>query len=659
MQRNQKFALINMLIAFIISIIVIAALSTPLGIIPPVGSLLLPGNGVWNVPQEVASYEELTIPGLANEVTHVYRDEWGIPHIYGEDLGDILFALGYCHAQDRWFQMDLFRRNARGLLSELLGPIMIEQDKFNLMKMGEYWANETLKVFQTSSDPAIREMYPSFQMYTNGVNFYLEKHPDAKPLEYYLLDAKIRPWEMLDTLVLVKYLSEHFTWGYYDMIRYQAVQALSGDDYNELFGTPWPYQLPVTVDYGEYDDISVPESRNNSFSIKDEANSVSTINSLVSQTINQFLKGLENLPQEKIRLEWELTAGFSVQGSNNWVVSGNKTASGKPILAGDQHSSWILPGLWYEAHLVDMSSDLNVYGLTFAGIPFPIAGNTRYIAWDETIAFYDLIDWYYYNEVNETHYYYKGEATPYKTMEFTIPVKGQAPVTFVANSTVHGPVLTGLVPTINVDNSSNLVIACKWVAQNVTRDYLAIWGYLHAKDVYEFDEATQYFEMLPLNIAYADIHGNIGMRPSGKVPIRNDTGIPSWHTGWGGMPYNGSAGQGEWIGYLPFEDLPHSVNPSQGYLASANQVMAGPDYPNINVLFQGGAPGYRARRINNLLASNNQITIEDTISFQTDVYSERAGNFTPFLLNALDSLSSLTPQQQNAYNELTTWDFIM
>lgn len=650
MLKLQKIAFVKILVAGFISIVLIAVLSTPLGLYPPLGSLLLPGDGIWKVPQEVPEFEELSIPSLSEDVT-VYRDEWGVPHIYGENLGDMLFAFGYCHAQDRWFQMDMMRRSARGLLSELLGPSELENDKFQKMKLEEYWANETLTYLQTCIDPRIQEMYQHFLMYTEGVNTYLKTHPE-KPLEYYLLDAEIREWELIDSLSAVKFLSEYFTWHYYDFDAYRIGTSLSVDDYQELYGFPFPYQIPVTPNYGQYDDIALPLSVNNSSSVKQESPS-SFSNHRLSKAIDQFMKGIEYFPQERKRLNTDI--GYT--GSNNWAVSGSKTVTGKPMLATDMHLGWTLPGLWYEIHLVNTSSDLNMYGLSLPGIPFPINGNTRYVGWAHTIAMFDLLDWYYYNGINDTHYYYKGQATKYETMEVSIPVKGQEPFNFIINSTVHGPVFTGLT---QANEFSDLVIACKWVAQNITQDYFFIFEAMRAKDVYEFDVANKYLEMLPLNIAFADVHGNIGMRPNAKVPIRNDTGIPEWHLGGGKMPYNGSAGEGEWIGYLPFEDLPHTINPSQGYLVSANQVIAGPDYPNVSVInMAGAADGYRARRLNYLLATHNQITIEDMKNFQLDVYSVRAGNFTPYLLSALDSLSSKTSLQQATYDELKAWDFVM
>ncbi len=654
MLNSQKNTLIKIVGAGGISIILIVGLLTPLGIIPPLGSLLLPGDGIWKVPQEISHFEELSYSGLSDKV-NVFRDEWGVPHIYGSNFGDIVFALGYCHAQDRFFEMDMARRSVRGLLSEILGPEMLDQDRFNLMKLEEYWANETLKVLASNSDPDIQEMYDDFILYTAGVNLYLSEHSDTKPVEYHLLDADFRSWEMIDSLCMVKYLSEYFTWNYHDMDRFNVVNSIGFDAYTELFGYPFPYQIPVTPGYGEYDDVSYPSEISGSI----DKEFYTEAEMRIVQFADSFQTSLERLPQEKERLGRESDIlGATLQGSNNWAVSGNRTSTGKPILATDMHAGWPLPGIWYEAHLVDITSDFNVYGLCFPGIPFPITGNTRYIGWANTIAMFDMIDWYYYDTIDASHYWYKGQSLEYETIEVTIPVKGRSPETFTIKSTVHGPVFTDLVPT--PAEYSDLAIACKWVAQNVTRDYLAIWGYLHAQNAQEFDEASQYMEMLPLNIVYADIHGNIGIRPNAKVPIRNDTGIPSWNPGGGSMMYNGSAGHGEWIGYLPFEELPHAENPSQGYLCSANQIIAGPDYPNIEIVNQAGtAMGYRARRLNNLLASDDHITMEDMKDFQLDVYSVRAGNFTPHFLDVLESIPSPTPLQQSVLDELSSWDFIM
>ncbi|MHA2332161.1 MAG: penicillin acylase family protein [Candidatus Hodarchaeales archaeon] len=655
--KSQTVTIIKMIIAGFFSVIMLIALSTPLGIIPPLGSFLLPGNGIWDVPQEVSSREVLTSSSLTDEVK-VYRDEWGIPHIYGNSEADLMFALGYCHAQDRWFQMDIFRRMASGRLSEIMGPASLETDKFNKMKLQEYWANETVKYLETNkdNDPEIKDIYDSLITYVAGINTYITTHTE-KPFEYQLLDIEIMPWSVVDVMVLVKFLSEYFTWGYTDMQRFQAVDGLGMADYTELFGFPLPYQLPVVPGYGEYDDISLPSSVKNPVSKTasgKESTATSSSDPSVSGIINPFMDWIESMPLEKERIERQ---NSQTVGSNNWAVSGNKTATGMPMVGTDMHLGWTLPGMWYEAHLVDMSSDLNVYGLFLPGTPLPAGGHTAYVGWGNTIAAFDLLDWYYYNGINDTHYLYNGEATAYETMDVSIPVKGQDPEEFTIKSTVHGPVFTGLVPM--PDNFTDYVVACKWVSQNVTMDFRAVYGYMHAKDIYEFHDSTEYFEMLPLNIAAADIEGNIGIWANAKLPIRNDTNLPSWHTGGGSMPYNGSAGEGEWLGYLPFENRTYAINPEQGYVCSANQVVAGPDYPNVDIVNQGGAMGYRARRINDVLASNNEITIDDLVNLHLDVYSVRAGNFTPYLLDAMDTISTKTDLQTAVYNELDNWDFFM
>ncbi|MFW9854609.1 MAG: penicillin acylase family protein [Candidatus Thorarchaeota archaeon] len=656
MSYSRKMVLIKTTIAGIATLLMIILLSLPLSIIPPLGALLLPGNGIWTIPQENPNWETLSLPSLVDDVS-VYRDEWGVPHIYGTNEPDLMFALGYVHAQDRWFQMDLFRRIARGLLSEILGPASLKTDMFNLMKLQNHWANETVNfILANRDDPEIEAIYQALVAYSEGINTYLTLHPEDKPIEYYLIGAEPnnRLWKLIDTMVLVKFLSEYFTWGYGDFSRFQVMDALGAADYNELFGFPLPYQIPVVPSYGEYSDISLNASNPEKLKGREEY-SVKSPPERLSDLVNSFMDRLAQLPMEAGRINEKLDLGY--RGSNNWVVGSNKTATGNSMLAIDMHLGWTLPGMWYEAHLIDLSSDFNVYGVFLPGINFPAAGFTRYVAWGNTIAAYDLLDWYYYNGINETHYWYKGVATEFENIAIEIPVKGEPePVKFVVNSTVHGPVFTGLIPI--PDNYSENVLACRWVSQAVTMDFRAGYQFIHAHDISEFGDAIRYFEMLPLNVAYADVNGNIGMRPNAKVPIRNDTNLPTWHTGGGSMPYNGSLGQGEWLGFWPFEQRPQAENPKQGYLASANQVIAGPKYSNVSIINQGGADGYRARRINHLLSYDDSITVEDMITFQNDVYDVRAGNFTPYLLNTL-KIRSLEGIQQAAYKVLDGWNFIM
>ncbi|WP_371805193.1 penicillin acylase family protein [Candidatus Lokiarchaeum ossiferum] len=654
MNQDQKKVIFKSSGSLAICICMMVVLSIPFGMIPPLGNFLLPGTGIWDVPDNYASYEEIYDENLNDEVK-IYRDEFGVPHIYGSNEEDLMFALGYCHAQDRIIQMDLIRRSSRGTLSELVGSSALETDKFNILKMEAYWANLTYIEMKASKDPQIQNIRTIMEKYVAGVNLYISTSDNARPFEYQFLDAEISPWDVIDTLVYAKYISEYFTWGYSDFQRYSDVMTLGKDNYTELFGFPAPYQIPVVPNYGEFDTISVPPSLPNPSSDSTPASSYaqdSKFAQFSKEFANEFLKGISQFPQEAERINPEY-----IIGSNNWVISGNKTESGLPLLCNDMHLGWSLPGMWHEAHLIETDSDLNVYAVFLPGVPLPVAGHTNYLGWGETIAAFDMQDWYYYNGINETHYEYKGEPIPYEVHEVLIPVKGNDPVSYRFNATVHGPVFTNLISVPELFEDS--VIACKWVSQNITYDYLALYGYMHAKDVHEFDEASKFFACLPLNIAFGDVEGNIGMRPNAKVPIRNDSNLPDWHIGNGRMPYNGSKGEGEWIGYVDFDDLPVSINPEQGYLTSANQQIAGPDFPNVDSINGGGSVGYRARRLNTLLASGNEFTINDMKEIQLDLYSPRAGNFTPYLINALASVTEKTKLQQDVYDELVSWDYIM
>jgi penicillin amidase len=646
----EKYAktIIKFSVILIVTIGLVTALSIPLGLYPKLGSFLLPGEGsIWSIPQEISKQETLKVVGLDDEVT-VYRDQWGIPHIYGMSEKDIMFALGYVHAQDRLFQMDMARRATRGKLSEILGPSMLEADQFSLNKLMDYWAIQTYEQMKNSLDPVDIEMHSILISYTEGVNYYIE-NAKTLPLEFLFLSYKPDLWSPIDSLAFVKYMSEMLTWSYTDFTTLRIHDAIGKDAFNELFGS-LPYQIPITSDYG-------------SFLTKSDIgevleNSVSDISSQISDLVSQFMEDIMTIPGEKEFIEQSHHVG-----SNNNAVNGSKTHSGKPILSNDMHLSFNLPGIWYEAHLVDQSpgSDFNVYGFYLAGVPYQIVGHNKYVGWGMTNTGIDVLDWYYYKGINDTHYWYNDTKTAYETTEYNIPVKGQDPENFIIKSTVHGPVFTNLFDTGVYSDYINDVIACKWIAHNVSYEFRTIYSWSHAKNKAEFDLASSYFTTPAQNVVYADVDGNIAIRPTGKVPIRDDSDIPVWHYGNGSMPYNGSAAQGEWTGYIPFEELPHTMNPDQGFVVSANQISAGPEYL-ANYSLQNPisvASGYRARRINELLANANDLTMEDMKQIQLDVYSTRAGNFTPLFIEVLAPISAKTPTEVAAFNLLDDWDYVM
>ena len=651
MRISKKKNVVKLVTVIVITVIVLTIFSIPLiSIIAPLGNILFPGSGLWSVPGEVPQQEVVYFPGLDSSVT-IYRDEWGVPHIYASTEQDMSFALGYVHAQDRLFQMDLARRNVRGKLSEIVGDLALEQDKYNLAMGMEYWANQSLQEMIRMRDEGVSDLYDSVISYAGGVNYFINTHQDEFPIEYAILGFKPTKWTPLDTMCFLKYMAKMLTWGYDDLYRLQTLETLGGNNYTELFTETTYGQVPICPNYGNYDDSS--ELSYNGGPLK--------ISSSVMHTISKFLSDIEEIPSEKTLMDLQEE---NMLGSNNWVVDGVKSSTGKPILCNDMHLAWNMPGIWYEAHLVAENTGLNVYGFTLAGANVVVVGHNEYVAWGYTNVGYDVMDWYYYKETDSNHYLYNGVETEYTTRTYTINVKNQGSQTFTVKDTVHGPVLSDFLGSAIPDSldTTNIVLAPKWTGNNISYLHSALYGYNNAKNRAEFNQSSRYFDCPAQNHVYADVHGTIAMRPTGLVPIRDDSLIPPGHLGNGTLPYNGSKGEGEWIGYIPFDDLPHTENSSQHYLASANQIVVGPDYKEYS-LQNSYACGYRARRINELLnnSADGTVGIERMKEIQLDTKSTPARAFIPYLIDAIEALpsSQKTSIIKDTLTQLKNWDYDM
>ncbi|NVM38551.1 MAG: penicillin acylase family protein, partial [Candidatus Lokiarchaeota archaeon] len=307
---------------------------------------------------------------------------------------------------------------------------------------------------------------------------------------------------------------------------------------------------------------------------------------------------------------------------------------------------------------------LNVYGFTLAGANIVLVGHNEYIAWGFTNTNYDVMDWYYYEETDADHYNYNGVETEYTTRTYTINVKGQGSQTFIVKDTVHGPILSDFLGSAVPDSldTEKIVLAPKWTGNNITLEFLAIYGYNHAKNRAEFNQSSRNFHCPAQNHVYADVHGTIAMRPTGLVPIRDDSLISPGYLGNGTLPYNGSKGEGEWIGYIPFEELPHTENSSQHYIQSANQIVVGPEYKKYS-LQNSYNTGYRGRRINELLnnSADGTVGVEKMKEIQYDTKSTPARAFIPYLIDAIEVLpsSQKTAIVIDILTQLKNWNYDM
>ena len=600
---KEIFALLG-LIGFIILLVM------SFGIIPALGNFLNP-FGVWTVPSNAEYPTSMVIrDSRLTGMVHVNIDKYGIPHIYAQTDKDLLFALGYLHARNRLFEMDMFRRYAGGKLSELLGSDYINVDKYMLTIGFNRRAQKELNYLKINET----YYYNLIQSYCNGINLYISQNsPTNLPLEYYLISAAPQPWRPID-VVLAKYLQ---AWGLtatrYDLDFTLLHEKLPKSVFNELYPN-WTTGLP-------FEEPIIPDG---------SKGFIENHNTIFTQAILNLLDYMEAIPPIFKSL------GENGIGSNNWAVNGSKTSTGNPLLAGDPHLGHQIPSVWYEVHLIS-GEGYNTTGVTFPGIPYIIIGHNDHIAWSLTNVGGDsAVDWY--NETsNGTHYYYNGKWQKFSEYHEIINVKSGSPISFTVRETVHGPVMTDLISHKYINENLGVCLTMKWSGTHTPLDgtyniIKAIYGINKAKNWTEFNESLKYWDSPPQNFVYADDQGNIAMTVAGAHPIRKQgvLGTPNGTlTGRFVQPGNGTGE--EWAGFIPYGKIPQSFNPKQCYLVSANQRSINESY-QYYLGTNSWDPGYRAREINRVLRSKNNFTMDDFKKLQSDNYDYSASQFVPILI---------------------------
>ncbi|MFX0197468.1 MAG: penicillin acylase family protein [Candidatus Hodarchaeota archaeon] len=639
-----------------LALVVIGVLTISLGPMPPLGNLINPNGGLWAVSQNADLPENQTVQlsGLHDTVT-IYRDRYGVPHIYAKTEEDLYYATGYVHAQDRLWQLDITRRQFNGRVSEILGDVALETDIFYRTIGLERAANQSYQMLlaQDPDAPGMRAIHA----YTDGINAYIEKmQPEDLPLEFRLINYKPTPWRPHDTLGFANMME----WSLAGDIDLELIMALlvyrfGKETAEELFPIENTIgQIPVIPDYGSYPS---PPSTPAIYYSQVEASTQEKIHVGVINSINQILDRLERIRSLEVNNIPSNEFGASFLGSNNWVIDGTISATGWPILANDMHLSHSLPPIWYEIHQVSSDSGLNVYGFSFIGAPFVIAGHNEYCAWGYTNVGADVTDFYYYklNPNNPDQYWSasKGDWEFFTIVEEKIPVKDAEDYTLNIRYTEHGPIISEDVHRENQYATllpEYTLVAMRWTGHDTPDPLMrAVYNFNHMHNLTEFVQAGIDWWVPAQNTVFADIYGNIAIRPVGRYPIRP----PGY---WGRVPHNGSAGENEWLGFIPYDEIPVSANPPQHYLASANQKTAGPEYAYFFGSFF--ANGYRARRINELLQTggtgpNDKITFQDMQRFQTDNIDTAALAFKPHILSITPTTD---PQVQAALEYIAPWN---
>ncbi|KAF4408892.1 penicillin acylase family protein [Streptomyces lycii] len=658
--------------------------------------LLVAGVGYgtfWSVSTVRASFPETTgsikLKGLSGPV-QVKRDAHGIPQIYADTDEDLFRAQGFVQAQDRFWEMDVRRHMTAGRLSEMFGESQIATDAF-LRTLG--WR----EVAQEEYDTKLSERTKKYlQAYSDGVNAYLADHEGAAlSVEYAALgfstDYEPQEWTPVDSVAWLKAMAWDLRGNVQDEIDRSLLSSrLSKEQIEDLYPEyPYDRNKPVVQD-GAVDETTEEYDPKASDAEADAGTGTGAggtgsgtgtgtgtgaqagdgtgtglggAQAGAGDAADAARSGLSALSESIQEIPALLGPSGNGIGSNSWVVSGEHTATGKPLLANDPHLAPQMPSLWYQMGLhcrkVSEKCRFDTAGFTFSGMPGVVIGHNQDISWGMTNLGADVTD-LYLEKINSEGYLYDGERRPFKTRKETIKVAGGSDREITVRSTGNGPIVsdrneelgdvgkTAPVGNAAPDRGNGYAVSLRWTALTPGRSMDAVFALNEASDFDEFREAARLFEVPSQNLIYADTEGNIGYQAPGRIPVRG--------AGDGRYPAPGWDSRHRWTGYVPQSALPWELNPDRGYIVTANQAVVDQEkYPYL--LTEDWGYGARSQRINDLIQSKikdgGKISTKDMQTMQMDDSSEIAELLTPYLLK----IDISDPYVREAQKLLESWDY--
>ncbi len=535
----------------------------------------------------------------------VYRDSLGVPHLFAEDDLDLFKAAGFVTAQDRLWQLDFNRRAASGRLSEIFGEQTLEQDKL-LRTLGFRRIAEEI---WPQLSPESRAVYEAYAL---GINAFIERYSTKLPIEFSLLAYEPDPWQPEDSVAFARLMAWNlsFSWQI-DLVLGQLVEKLGARKAREVF-PDFPKDAPSIVANGPL-----------SF----------------SELTSPFMQGAKELNDF-------LGIGGARLGSNAWVVSGEKTECGKPILANDPHLPLMVPSVWYQMHLSSPTHE--VAGVALPGLPGIVIGHNENIAWGLTNGMVDDVDFYLEQTGSDTsETYWDGKKWQrFSVHEEEILVRDEAePVVLKVRGTRNGTVVTDVHP---VAQETGMAVSMQWTGQSGSDEMAAYLKIMQAADWNGFLTALESFKVPAQNFVFAASDGDIGYHLAGAVPLR--------HRANGMLPHEGWRQDGQWTGFVPFEKLPSLLNPAAGYIVAANNKIVGDDYPfYISNLWE---PPSRASRIEQLLVPGEGHSVSEFRAMQADVQSQLARSIMPTIVNSLAAQIDSTTGDEMAslFSLIKDWD---
>jgi len=529
----------------------------------------------------------------------IERDQRGIPHLHAENDGDLFVAFGYAMAQDRLFQLDYLRRKGAGRLAEVLGPEALPTDLLaRTVGLRRIAAAEWGRLPE--------ETQKLLTAFTTGVNAVIEQSADNLPIEFDLLDYRPAAWTEIDCLTIECEFRWYLTGRFAVIVIPELVKRSLGvgDLYREFHCGEALDECLLPAD-------GYPKTRP----------------TRTAETVSPPLGGFDD-----------------ATGSNNWVVGGKLTASGKPLVASDPHIAIEAVSCWYQAHL--HGGSFNVAGMTYVGMPAIMFGRNEHVAWGITNNICSLRD-LYQEQTDPDHpgcFVFNGQWEPWRERTETIAVRDAEPVRKTIRVSRNGPIVDEVLPP-PADKTGP--VSLRWLGMHEGGWLTALLGMDRARNVSEFNESLRPWHVPTFSLVFADTRGHIGLKVSGRIPIRNVEER-------GYRPGDDPAHQ--WVGLIPFEDMPGVIDPEQGFAATANNLLATSDYPYP--LSCTSPAGYRARRIREMIESHDpaSITPDNFRGMQFDVLSLRAVHCLPPLLAIIEAGAEEDARTWQAIAALRSWD---
>jgi penicillin amidase len=546
--------------------------------------------------QAIPDYSsDIHVKGLSSEV-EVFRDKFGIPHIYADNEADLYKVTGYIMAQERMWQMDLLRRVTTGRLSEIFGETMVKADL--TMRALQIPAKSKLVLEKTDST-----ILDALRNFAAGVNQYIETNQDKLAPEFVLLGYKPEPWEIEHSVNMVGYMGWDLRHGWNEDL------LLSG--------------LAAKLDSAHFCTI-VPDMKN-------QPTSVYPNFKLQQKALNEsLLSSIENLDDLGIEV---------FNASNSWAVSGKKSETGQPLLANDMHLGLNAPGIWMQIHQV-IRDKLNVTGVALPGQPLVVCGHNDSIAWGMTNVAVDNLD-LYQEKINETQdkYFFNGEWKPLRIEKFSIKTKEGNTHEKTLRFTHRGPLVS------EIKEVKDKQLSMRWSGSDYSNEIRGVYLLNRAKNWIDFRDAASSFSAVSQNIVYADVNDNIGLQCSAGIPIRKGDGF---------LVHSGETDEYDWKGYVPFNELPFEYNPPRGYVSSANNKTVPEDYPYF--ISHWFSMPYRIGRIREMLEAKEKLSVADFEVMQSDCQSKLVETYLGKFVKALEDGQLTGETELKVLDLLHRWD---